>query len=314
MQRVRDIADELLIRLQKIDAGSREAYPTLQAVMQNCLDQLAATEIWGEANRLPSSHLWKLAGHLLEAGELQSRARFKPCGYAGDYVMLTKICSHELCDHPLGKLFDLFFQEQAAPGAVRNRTELIAREICRHYADRPAGKLVSVGSGPAIDVCRALQSMTSSQRAGLQVTLLDLDPAALDRAEKSLSPFLPAGQLICLRENLFRLPKMQRAAPAIQNADFLVCSGLFDYLADDDAVAMLSLFRESLTDDGQLLVFNFAPHNPSRAYMEWIGNWYLIYRNRDDLHRLALQAGFSAGKFTVEAEPLGVNLFLRAEN
>jgi hypothetical protein len=81
------------------------------------------------------------------------------------------------------------------------------------------------------------------------------------------------------RENLFRLPRLKRANSILEQADFIACTGLFDYLTDADAIAMLRCFWSHLASDGEMIVFNFAPSNPSRAYMEWIGNWYLTYRD-----------------------------------
>jgi len=108
---------------------------------------------------------------------------------------------------------------------------------------------------------------------------LDLDPEALAHAERRLTPLLATGQLRLHRENLFRLPRLQRTGSLIEQADFIACTGLFDYLTDSDEVAMLQCFWSHLASDGELMVFNFAPPNPSRAYMEWIGNWYLTYRD-----------------------------------
>ncbi|HEX5498007.1 MAG TPA: hypothetical protein VFX03_02230, partial [Thermomicrobiales bacterium] len=51
---------------------------------------------------------------------------------------------------------------------------------------------------------------------------------------------------------------------------------------------------------------------PTRAYMEWIGNWYLIYRTSADLERLAAAAGIHPANFAIEAEKLGIDLFLVA--
>ena len=94
--------------------------------------------------------------------------------------------------------------------------------------------------------------------------------------------------------------------------DFLICSGLFDYLPDKAATAMLRLFWERLAEGGVLLVGNFAPHNPTRAYMEWIGNWYLTYRTGSDLERLAVGAGIPPDKFSLGSEAMGVDLILIA--
>jgi hypothetical protein len=279
--------------------------------LQQALDRLSATGCRGEANRLPSSELWRIAGRWLEVGTLQLRARTKPRGYAGDFEMLEQICTHHVCDHPLGAAFDRFFQAQAAPQAVRNRTGLIATsvaEFVRGYGATPV-HVVSVGSGPAIDLQRACAALTEAERRRLRITLLDLDPVALDHARLRLSPLADPPQLRPVRENLFRLAQPGRSNDALREADFLVCSGLFDYLDDAAAAAMLSHFWASLRPAGQALVFNFAPHNPSRAYMEWIGNWYLTYRNAEQLDDVAARARIPHGCVTAAGEASGVDLY-----
>jgi hypothetical protein len=95
------------------------------------------------------------------------------------------------------------------------------------------------------------------------------------------------------------------------DADLLVCTGFFDYLEDDAAAELLKTFWQLLRPGGQALVFNFAPWNPTRAYMEWIGNWYLLYRTREDLARLARSAGVAANDFAATAEASGIDLLLR---
>jgi len=57
-------------------------------------------------------------------------------------------------------------------------------------------------------------------------------------------------------------------------------------------------------------VGNFAPHNPTRAYMEWIGNWYLVYRTAEHLARLADQAEIAESRVAVGREALRIDLFL----
>jgi hypothetical protein len=63
---------------------------------------------------------------------------------------------------------------------------------------------------------------------------------------------------------------------------------------------------------GMLLVGNFAPHHATRAYMEWFGNWYLLYRTAEQFEQLGLAAGIPAGQFHIGAERLGADLFLVA--
>jgi hypothetical protein len=224
--------------------------------------------------------------------------------------MLAQICAQQVCEHPLGIAFDRFFQSQAAPQAVRCRTDLIARAIADFVRSRSAGpvRVVSVGSGPAIDVERACRALTPAQRQRLEITLLDLDPAALDYARSRLAPLVQPAQLRLVRENLFRLAQPDRGSDLLVDVDVLVCTGLFDYLDDATAAALLSRFWQSLRSAGQAWVFNFAPHNPSRAYMEWIGNWYLTYRTAEQMREVAARAGIPHQHLEISAEPSGVNL------
>ncbi len=315
-QRVRQIArrlDEDLCRARDATGGWSDAVqtdPLARQALQRALDQLSVTGCWGEANRVPSSELWRIAAGWLETGSLQLRARTKPRGYAGDFEMLTQICDQQVCEHPLGVAFDRFFQSQAAPQAVRGRTNLIARAVADCVRLRSAGsiRVVSVGSGPAIDIERACRTLTPAQRQGLQITLLDLDPAALDYARSRLAPLVQPAQLRLVRENLFRLAQPGRGSDLLDGVDVLVCTGLFDYLDDAAAAALLSRFWQSLRPAGQAWVFNFAPHNPSRAYMEWIGNWYLTYRSAEQMREVAAQADVPNRHLEISAEPSGVNL------
>jgi hypothetical protein len=114
----------------------------VDAALSTCLDALARTGCCGEANRMPSGELWRIAGKLLEAGTLQVHARFKPRGYAGDYQLLHRIWGEDHCDHPLGIAFDRYFLRQAAPQAVRSRTREIGSALaadCLSVRARPTG-------------------------------------------------------------------------------------------------------------------------------------------------------------------------------
>lgn len=290
-------------------------FALLSTAMNRCLARLAATGCWGKFNQLASGEFWSIAGPMLNVGWLQPRARHKPRGYAGDYEMFVRFWQHSCDEHPLGRLFDRYFQGQAAVEAVRSRTRQLAELIAVHAMSREGQRplrLVSVGCGPAIEIELAARWLPEALRREVRVTLLDFDPDALDDARGRLAGVLAEEQVITLRDNLYRLPQRPRAAELMQGADFLYCSGLFDYLADDVARTMLSFLWRQLGKQGKLLIGNFAPHNPTRAYMEWVGNWYLIYRTAGELAELASAADLPRDAFMVCAEPLGIDLFLEA--
>jgi len=315
-QAARDLAGQLAtIQVQaQSDIDPEALYAQVHSSMQQTLDRLARTGCRGPANRIASNELWRIAGPQLGTGSLQEHARTKPRGYAGDFELLEKIDAYDLCQDPLGHALDRFFQQQAAPEAVRDRMRIVAEAMAETMARRAtAGShLVSVGSGPALDVARALEQASAELRQSAHVTLMDIDPEALEHATGRLHGLLPANHLTCARENLFRLHKRSSPLAALGKADLIACTGLFDYLDDDHAVALLTAFWRHLAPSGTLLVFNFAPTNPSRAYMEWIGQWYLTYREPAELASLARRAGIQSEAYSIEAGPLGICPCLRA--
>jgi extracellular factor (EF) 3-hydroxypalmitic acid methyl ester biosynthesis protein len=300
------------------------AFRQVESAINDCLTELESTGLWGVENRIPSSVLWNEVGEILCRGWLQNQARIKPRGYAGDYEMLARIYENRLCDDPLGRLFDRYFQEQAAPQAVRNRMRMMrdwiaewVRQRGQENREQETGsrrplQVAIVGSAFGSEVGDAVRMMTSDERQHLAIALFDMDPAALEFARQQLEPLLPAKRLRIVPTNVFRLAERTRLAEPLAGTDLLLCPGLFDYLDDGQAAAILRVFWERLSPGGRMEVFQFAPHNPTRAYMEWLGNWYLVYRDAEQLRSLANSAGIPLESATISSEPLGVNLLLTA--
>ncbi len=286
----------------------------VDVAVSRAMRRLAETGVWGRDNEIPSRCFWAPVADWLSTSALVHRARFKPRGLAGDHEMLAAICEGHLCEHPLGRHLDRYFLNQAAPQAVRARTEQIAALLAAAivWNAKPARRVVSIGSGPALDVLWALQSVDETTRRYVEVGLLDLDEEGLAAACQRLNTLLPADHVVAKRENLVRLPRIARVQPLIAGADFIVVSGLFDYLVDDNAQTMLAFLWDSLAAGGTLVVGNFAPHCATRALMEWVGNWYLIYRRKSEMHQLAKSAGIPDESARVGAERTGTDLFLVA--
>ncbi|HRX80808.1 MAG TPA: hypothetical protein P5307_17180, partial [Pirellulaceae bacterium] len=225
---------------------------------------------------------------------------------------LDKIVQRTLSSDPLGRAFDHFFQEQAAPEAVRARTQLVADRIAQTIRTSKKDKIrvCSIGSGPAIDVELACSALSFDERKRLEVTLMDLDPDALVHAEQRLARVVAADQVHSHRENLFRLPQLKRATTLLEQSDFIACTGMFDYLDDAAATAMLQYFWNGLAEQGEVIVFNFAPSNPSQSYMEWIGNWYLIYRDEEAMQDLGERSIGSSSAMEIAREDSQASLYL----
>lgn len=320
-QCVHAAAEELLADLDRAQqltaewADERLGEALVSTAVDNCLSRLVMTGCWGRDNQLLSDQFWRLVQSRMSCGSLQDRARSKPRGYAGDFETLAQLCEMYECDDPLGRLFDRYFQHQSAVEAVRSRTEGIAHAIASRALSSAATpfQICSVGCGPGIDVQLAVRMIPEDRRRDLSIRLLDLDEEGLQHAAKRISPLLTPPQWSTVRENLYRLAERPLAEDIVLPSDFLFCTGLFDYLPDGPAVDLLSLFWRQIEPGGILMVGNFAPHNPSRAYMEWIGNWYLLYRTPEQLMGLADVAGIPVECRRITCDRTGVDLFLTAE-
>jgi extracellular factor (EF) 3-hydroxypalmitic acid methyl ester biosynthesis protein len=314
---VQIIAADLAKKLAAIEReislakGLADPYSLLSATLDDCLASLAALNIWGPENRLHSSEIWNAAGHWLSRGWLQNQARTKPRGYAGDHEMLARIYENSLCDDPLGRLFDRYFQAQAAPQAVRNRMRMMSQWIEQTLHQPSPIRVAIVGSAFGLEVRDALVSMNAEARQSLTITLLDLDPAALEFARQQLDSLLKPEQLVLQPANLFRLPDRSSLATTLSDSNLILCPGLFDYLDDDGALKMIRCLLSHLASGGRLVIFQFAPHNPTRAYMEWFGNWYLTYRDREAFQRLFVAATTENASLEFDAEPLGIDLYAK---
>jgi SAM-dependent methyltransferase len=166
---------------------------------------------------------------------------------------------------------------------------LMAKRIAQSAQQRSV-KVSIFGSALGSEVRDALLRVSDCDRRRVHVALLDLDPAAIEFATRQLAPTLPPEQLSAVAMNLFRLPDRPAAAELVAGSDLLFCPGIFDYLDDDAAAAMLRTLYGQLAPGGRLVVFQFTPENPTRAYMEWFANWYLIYRDARQLRSLAAAA------------------------
>jgi len=308
------IADvERLCAAQNCDEDA--AYGILAGRIDDCLAELSSLGVWGEANRLWSSLVWNACEASLARGWLQSRARTKPRGYAGDYELLRWIYERRVSGDPLGRLFDRYFQSQAAPQAVRNRMAMMSDWIVESAASREAAQdrrpltVAFVGSAVGLEIRDACSHISAHQRQALKVVLIDVDPEAVEFARRQLRGVLDETQVAGMATNLFRLPERPNSAIELSDCDLLFCPGLFDYLSDAAAVRMLSSLYRRLAPGGRLVVFQFAPHNPTRAYMEWFGNWYLTYRGDAEFQRLIESAHLPDAAIAFGTEALGIDLF-----
>jgi len=88
--------------------------------------------------------------------------------------------------------------------------------------------------------------------------------------------------------------------------DFVYCAGLFDYLSDRVCARLIRLFYEWLVPNGRVLVTNMHIEKSSRYILEYLADWYLIYRDETAMSELVPKLG----RQRIFTDATGINVCL----
>lgn len=211
------------------------------------------------------------------------RAICKPHGYAGDYRMVEWMYDLEddECDDPtrnvIENVLDDLFRSVHSVHGVWHRRVVFSQTAYRLLSStaKPL-RILDIACGGS----RYLHDLAAQvpDPSRLEITLLDQDPAALAFAGPRLSAAGCTVATVC--------DKVRSLETAIQPADpfdYVISTGLFDYLPDRDATALLNAMLGVAASDAQVLICNFSPGDRSRVAKDWVVEWPLIYRTADQL-------------------------------
>jgi extracellular factor (EF) 3-hydroxypalmitic acid methyl ester biosynthesis protein len=257
---------------------------------------------------------------LLLAAPYAYRTFTKPLGYAGDYEMMNM--THR--EAPEGasayaKLVNAAYIRLPIAQCVRNRVRslqdyLDAGVALTARAGRPY-RAMSIGCGPAVEVQRFIRS--NSLAGQTQFRLLDFNAETLDYARSMIeSAARDTGRqpkVSYVHDSVHSLLKSATAMSRNDlsgHFDFVYCAGLFDYLSDRVCARLLRLFFSWLVPGGTLLATNMHECARDRYVLEHLADWYLIYRNEEQMMELIPGLGLQR-TFTDET---GINLCLEVRN
>lgn len=285
-----------LRRLCEHDGPAEVDYPALDALIRAGYRHL----LDGELSRDDVDSILTGLGDAFSVGTLQGMALRKPHGYAGDFEMIEKIYANSVSPEPALRKWDIYFHHQAAPKAVRNRKVYFIKllEALAH-----GSRMLDLGVGPGRDIHDYFRSCPSPD---VHIECIDVDRHAIDHAKAINASY--ADHLTFHQTNIFRY-----APNPTSKYDLIWAAGLFDYFDDATFVALGRRFLPHLEQHGKMVIGNFSASNPTRAYMELIGNWCLHHRTTEELKLLAVAMGANEERIRVESEPEGVNLFLHLD-
>jgi extracellular factor (EF) 3-hydroxypalmitic acid methyl ester biosynthesis protein len=234
----------------------------------------------------------------------------KPRGYAGDFMTIEQFYQNQpKGTGRIGTILDRCFLELPTANAVRNRRLLLVDEIRSTLSQKENGdvtRVSSLASGPAREIFDVFQQLDDPGK--LYVTLVDVDLQALafvsDKARRrkwrKRLRFVP-GNLIDVVNG--------RQELGIESQDLIYSIGLIDYFSDNFVVRLLDYIHSKLRPGGRVILGNFHPRNPTRALMDYVLSWELIYRTEDEMHRLFQQSSFRRPCTNIRYEAQRINLF-----
>ena len=217
---------------------------------------------------------------------MTARCIEKPWGYAGDAVTLDLIYNKEIPDDSLvesiqaRRLFAALV-EMPVCRSVDYRRRIIAQTIDAFAARRVQAsnspiRVLSVACGHA----KELEGCASLRNGHIaQLLAIDQDQSSLDVLSKRFTNLPITTQQMSVRDilsarNIFGL---------LGKFDFIYSTGLYDYLDQRVATRLTASLFDCLMPNGELFIANFHKDNHGSAFMEAFMDWWLIYRNNDEL-------------------------------
>lgn len=241
------------------------------------------------------------------------RAYSKPLGFAGDYMMMHMIQRDTAEGQSLyAKFINVFYTKIPIMTSVNNRTvklmSLISEGVKNAEQNGEEFNSISIGCGPALEVKRFIEN--NSPKIKCNFGLLDFNEETLNFAQSEAMKVIGSKkiQINPILKSVHSLLKDSVSTNDSENIkyDLVYCSGLFDYLSDRICSKLTRLFFSWLKPGGKVLVTNMHSNDKDRFLSELILEWYLIYRDEDNM------AGFvpGLGEQKLYTDSTGVNLCL----
>ena len=243
----------------------------------------------------------------------------KPLGYAGDYEMVSMMLRDPYEGSSMfAKMINRVILSIPPVVAHRNRivylTERLHEETGRLASQGKVARIFNLGCGPAQEVQNFLIKDDLSDNADF--LLLDFNDETLTNTTRVLEDLRTRHRrrtgLKLIKRSVHQVLKESSKAGAgfeVGGYDFVYCAGLFDYLSDRICRRLLQVFYDLVAPGGLLVATNVDISNPSRVWMEYVVDWHLVYRDKEQFAKLAPEDA-PPGSFVVKADPTGVNIYL----
>lgn len=252
---------------------------------------------------------------IFERGELTGWILRKPYGYAGDFKIIEDIYENDPTTIGFERLFDNYIQMSAISVAVRNRKDDFKRFIARFIRKKQGQpiRIMDLASGP----CREIRELLSEENdlcARATFDCYDNDEHSIEFASDLLEQY---PNVHFIKENATRIAFRKDIDALIgKKYDFIYSTGLFDYFEERLATKLIANLRRLLAPGGEMIISDVRDKysNPSVHFMEWVGEWELVYRDDDNFRNIFMNAGFKKDEIKFQYEQQGILQYIKAAN
>jgi SAM-dependent methyltransferase len=239
-----------------------------------------------------------LVTQVLLACPMLRRAYTKPLGYSGDYqVMLYTYNNAFEGDSVFARVFHKIGVEHPLSAGIRTRKDFVVKMMEREHErflaveeDDPVFRIASLGCGPALEASDFIKCR-KSWPGQVVFTLVDQEEEALSHAfhqsQRQIQATGANAAIQCLNLSFIQVLRDPSLVPIEHPQHFIFATGLFDYLREMTAKVLLRALYEHLAPGGLLALGNAIGPNDHFWSPEFLLDWTLLYRTREEMLRLA---------------------------
>lgn len=249
-------------------------------------------------------------------GEYPKWSYEKPLGYAGDFKIIDDIYQNQPKTAGFDGLWDHYFMQMTAAKATRERKEDLKKiiyDFIKDYKNRNI-RIMNLGSGPTREIKELLEADNEKNFSKVIFDCYDFEIKAIDYARYLLDG---VNNVNFFQKDAIRIALRKDIKEEIPyNYDFIYSTGLFDYIDTRVAVRLVNNLKKLLKKDGIMVIANFGDkyNNSSAGLMEWVTEWYLIYRTEDEFRKIFIDASFLAEDLRITYQQNKVILYCFVSN
>jgi SAM-dependent methyltransferase len=260
--------------------------------------------------RAAKSYTETVVTPLVVSAPMPKRSYDKPLGYPGDYrVMLYYYANALEGDTVFDQIVHKYFVEHPLSNGVRTRSAYMVDRLLAEHVRTTARRshtgpfrIASLGCGPAREV-PAFHARSPRGAGEVAWTLVDQEDEALSVAfhdgQRAIAESGANATLRCLNVSFVQILNEPALMPLGDKQHVIFSTGLFDYLSENRARALIAALYDRLEPGGLLAVANAMGPNSHFWPAEFILDWTLLYRTKEEMTRLGADLPATAERHVV---------------